>query len=57
MGHELDGGAAVVALRVGMAAAYEQVRVARVMRSYPALVEAFAAGRLSYSKSGRSPGS
>jgi hypothetical protein len=35
---------------VGMAAGYEQVRVARVMRSYPALVEAFAAGRLSYSK-------
>jgi hypothetical protein len=33
-----------------MAAAYEQVRVARVMRSYPALVEAFAAGRVSYSQ-------
>jgi hypothetical protein len=35
---------------VGMNAARAQVRVARVMRSYPALVEAFAAGRLSFSK-------
>jgi Domain of unknown function (DUF222) len=35
---------------VGLNAAREQVRVARVMRSYPGLVEGFAAGRLSYSK-------
>lgn len=35
---------------VGMSAAYEQVRVARVLRSYRRLVEEFAAGRLSYSK-------
>jgi hypothetical protein len=35
---------------VGATAAREQVRVARVMRCYPLVVAAFAAGRLSYSK-------
>jgi hypothetical protein len=35
---------------VGLAAAREQVRVARALRHFPKLVETFAAGRLSYSK-------
>jgi hypothetical protein len=50
VGDAFDSALAVVAVRVGLTAGREQVRVARALRSLPLPAAEFAAGRLSYSK-------
>jgi hypothetical protein len=50
VGHGLDRTLESWQCGVGLTAAREQVRVARAMRTFPTVTQAFTSGRLSYSK-------